>query len=128
MLLTSVGLLAASAGVSFAVAKSVVAARPPSSAVAVPPTQEVRISARCLPTPGVPSGMDCACDPDEVALSGGGWCGPNNPIIESAAIYLGSSENRSFGAWRVWCNGAPPGNAYVLCTKGLRAPTPAPPP
>jgi hypothetical protein len=86
---------------------------------APPVAAAVHVSIACAPGPGCINCTDCACDPDEVAVSGGGFCGPN-VMIETANQYGRSSADRVLNVWRIGCTNAPPGNAYALCMKGAK--------
>ena len=61
---------------------------------------------------------DCTCAADEVAISGGGYCGPSNALIENANIAVNGA--RLNGIWRVQCQNATPANYYALCLKVSR--------
>jgi hypothetical protein len=61
---------------------------------------------------------DCTCAADEVAISGGGYCGPNNALIENANIAVNGVRLNPI--WRIQCANANPGNFYALCLKVSR--------
>jgi hypothetical protein len=58
---------------------------------------------------------DCTCAPDEIAISGGGYCGLNNAVIENASIAV--NGNRLNRIWRLQCAAENPTNFYALCLK-----------
>lgn len=60
--------------------------------------------------------VDCTCAAGEVAISGGGYCGKGNAMLESA----NQGSGRLAGIWRINCLTTPPTNYYALCLKVSR--------
>lgn len=58
---------------------------------------------------------DCTCASDEVAISGGGFCGLENALIENAALNV--NNTRLSTVWRLQCEASNPLNFYALCLK-----------
>ena len=82
------------------------------------PLLRARVSVACTPGVGCEQNCrDCGCHPDEIAVSGGGWCGPKSAVIESGNQYRSSSVDRFLSVWRFACTSGVPPNAYALCVK-----------
>ncbi len=90
---------------------------PPATATSSPSAAHLRVSAACEPGKACKNCMDCSCDEDEVAIGGGGNCGPSSALTESANPYVTSSTDRNEHAWRVACSAHEPINYYALCMK-----------
>lgn len=58
---------------------------------------------------------DCTCGADEVAISGGGFCGLDNALIENAALNV--NNTRLSTVWRLQCEASNPANFYAVCLK-----------
>jgi hypothetical protein len=58
---------------------------------------------------------DCTCASGEVAISGGGFCGLDNAVIENAALNV--NNTRLSTVWRLQCEASNPLNFYALCLK-----------
>jgi hypothetical protein len=73
-----------------------------------------RFSTTCAQSPNVATAFDCTCMIGEIAVSGGGYCGPTTAIVESGNAIL-AGQVRSMSSWRFNCATGTPSNAYALC-------------